>query len=107
MKDATLAKVAIRAADLFDAAESAAHAGDGKEILGKPWLGNIQGKAAYYRALAHERKAKDALAASHFGEEISHFQAADAITKKAVDNSKHFPPGVLHEIKVKRTRLIL
>ncbi|TPX32747.1 hypothetical protein SmJEL517_g04211 [Synchytrium microbalum] len=94
--DATIAKLAAKVSDFYDAAHFSAVA---SAVFSQQWIIHVQVKSLHFNAAAQFRRGCEALAAGKYGEEIARLQIAEGHVKKAMEYQKQMAPAVLNDLK--------
>ncbi|KAI8342262.1 BRO1-like domain-containing protein [Chlamydoabsidia padenii] len=83
MKHGTIARLAVKVADFFDAVLKEDKTTTGE--LPSDWLKHAQIKSAYFLAVAQYHKANECISMSKYGEEIARLRIAKVETSKALE----------------------
>jgi programmed cell death 6-interacting protein len=83
MKHGTIARLAIKVADFFDAVLKEDKTTTGE--LPNDWLKHAQIKSSYFLAVAQYHKANECISMSKYGEEIARLRIAKGETSKALE----------------------
>ncbi|GJN94361.1 hypothetical protein Rhopal_007435-T1 [Rhodotorula paludigena] len=107
LKNGTVAKIALRVAELYqqarDSAESARNGTETSPPFAFPdeVLRYLAIKAAHFAGVAQYRRSLDDLGANRYGDELGRLQLADQKLKEAAGLSKRgVPEAVVHDMKV-------
>ncbi|GAA5850405.1 hypothetical protein JCM9279_001404 [Rhodotorula babjevae] len=106
LKNGTVAKVAMRVAELYAAARDAAELARAGSEDAQPYafpediLRYLAVKHAHFTAVAHYRRSLDDLGANRYGDELGRLQLADARLKEmAALGKRGVPDAVMHDLK--------
>ncbi|GAA5947758.1 hypothetical protein JCM3775_002946, partial [Rhodotorula graminis] len=106
LKNGTVAKVAMRVAELYaaarDAAELARAGSDNAQPFAFPEdiMRYLAVKHAHFTAVAHYRRSLDDLGANRYGDELGRLQLADVKLKEvALLGKRGVPDAVMHDLK--------
>lgn len=97
-KDATIAKLAARASDLYN---SAAEAAMKSEAISSAWIHHISAKHHHFAAAAQYRASLDCLEKRKYGEEVARLQDAVACANEGLREARggYFKEGVTDDLK--------
>ena len=94
--DATIAKLAAKVADYYDAAHYQAVS---SSVFPQQWIIHVHVKNLHFNAAAQYRKGCEALSAGKYGEEIARLHLAESHVKKAMEYHKQLGAAVLNDLK--------
>lgn len=84
MKHGTVARLAVKVADLYDAFLSNIH----KKMISDDWSHNVEAKSNYFQAVAQYQKANEAISNGRYGEEIARLRLAKISNTAALSHTK-------------------
>ncbi|KAI9307772.1 BRO1-like domain-containing protein [Cunninghamella echinulata] len=102
LRDGTIARLAIKIANFYDAAYELASNSSIQNVFPKNWLQHMQIKALHFHAAAHFRKSCECISKNKYGEEIARLQLANGYVKHACELLKTFlgvNSSVIHDLK--------
>lgn len=93
LRDGTIARLAIKIAEFYDAAYELATHSSTQGVFPKPWLTHMQVKALHFNAAAQFRKSCECISQNKYGEEVARLRIANSLVKRAFDMIKSFFSG--------------
>lgn len=93
LRDGTIARLAIKIAEFYDAAYELATHSSTQGVFPKPWLTHMQVKALHFNAAAQFRKSCECISQNKYGEEVARLRIANSLVKRAFDMVKSFFSG--------------
>ncbi|KAI9489347.1 ALIX V-shaped domain binding to HIV-domain-containing protein [Zychaea mexicana] len=93
LRDGTIARLAIKIAEFYDAAYELATNSSTQNVFPKQWLTHMQVKALHFNAASQFRKACECISQNKYGEEVARLQIASSLVKRAFDLLKSFFSG--------------
>lgn len=88
LRDGTIARVAIKIAEYYDAAHELATHSSTQNVYSKVWLTHMQVKAHHFTAAAQFRKACECISQNKYGEEVARLREASSLVKGVFDMIK-------------------
>ncbi|KAI9249192.1 BRO1-like domain-containing protein [Phascolomyces articulosus] len=92
LRDGTIARLAIKIAEFYDAAYELATNSSTQNVFPKQWLTHMQVKALHFNAASQFRKACECISQNKYGEEVARLQIANSLVKRAFDLLRSFFP---------------
>lgn len=96
MKDSAIAKVAIKAAELYSVA---ADYGNRSDSVVLDWTNHCKVKSSHFAAAAHHRMSISALDAFKYGEQVGHLKAALRLCDEGLKSKRYVGAKVLEELE--------
>lgn len=94
MKHGTVARLAVKVADLYEAFLSNIH----KNMIPDDWSHNVEAKANYFQAVAQYQKANEAISNGRYGEEIARLRLAKTSNTAALTHTKALHPSFVDQL---------
>ncbi|CAO3624565.1 unnamed protein product [Mucor fragilis] len=94
MKHGTVARLAVKVADLYDAFLSNIH----KKMIPDDWNRNVEAKSNYFQAVAQYQKANEAISNGRYGEEIARLRLAKKSNSVALTHIKALHPSFTDQL---------
>ncbi|KAI8066823.1 ALIX V-shaped domain binding to HIV-domain-containing protein [Gongronella butleri] len=85
LRDGTIARLAIKIANYYDAAYELASNSSIQGVFPRPWLTHMQIKALHFHAGAQFRKSCECISKNKYGEEIARLQLAQGHVRRAFE----------------------
>ena len=92
LRDGTIARLAIKIAESYDAAYELATNSSTQNVFPKQWLTHMQVKALHFNAASQFRKACECISQNKYGEEVARLQIAHNLVKRGFDLLKSYFP---------------
>ncbi|KAI7851287.1 ALIX V-shaped domain binding to HIV-domain-containing protein [Circinella umbellata] len=92
LRDGTIARLAIKIAEFYDAAYELATNSSTQNVFPKQWLTHMQVKALHFNAASQFRKACECISQNKYGEEVARLQIAHSLVKRGFDLLKSYFP---------------
>ncbi|CAO0801388.1 unnamed protein product [Mucor circinelloides] len=103
LRDGTIARLAIKIAEYYDAACELASNSSISNVYPKCWLTHMQIKALHFNAAAQFRKSCECISQDKYGEEVARLQIASEFVKRAFDLRQNkaaaAAPSVMNDLR--------
>jgi programmed cell death 6-interacting protein len=99
LRDGTIARLAIKIANFYDAAYELATNSSIQSVFPRPWLTHMQVKTLHFNAAAQFRKSCECISKNRYGEEIARLQLANGYVKRAFEMLRSVSPSVVNDLK--------
>ncbi|GAN08281.1 pH signal transduction protein PalA [Mucor ambiguus] len=102
LRDGTIARLALKIAEFYDAACELASNSSISNVYPKPWLIHMHIKALHFNAAAQFRKSCECISQDKYGEEVARLQIASEFVKRAFElkqTKAAIAPSVMNDLR--------
>ncbi|KAF9356394.1 pH-response regulator protein palA/rim20 [Mortierella sp. AD094] len=105
MRDGSIAKLAAKVADYYDAANEGATHSAMSSLFTTSWTSQMQAKALHFSAVSQYRRSCECISQNKYGEEIARLKVAERLVSSGLDLQRNLRETVVNDLRSLQTAI--